>query len=232
MLHGVTVRSPSPRGRIRDIRLRPGHPLGRDSRRHRRATSPAPTASRSSSTISRTSPPSVVNHAEEPVAAARAPRPRCCSRRRGGSVTIEIEPLPPVFTIDEALAAARDHLGRRQRLQVATSSSRGDVDAALAAARHRSSRASTRPARRSSSTSSRTGCSRCAVAGDATASPSGARCSARTTSTRRSPALFNLPAEKIRVVQMETGGGFGGKEEYPSIIAGHAALLAWKSGGR
>ncbi|PYR76118.1 MAG: carbon monoxide dehydrogenase, partial [Acidobacteria bacterium] len=42
--------------------------------------------------------------------------------------------------------------------------------------------------------------------------------------------LFNLPAEKIRVVQMETGGGFGGKEEYPSIIAGHAALLAWKSG--
>ncbi len=43
-------------------------------------------------------------------------------------------------------------------------------------------------------------------------------------------ALFNLPAEKIRVVQMETGGGFGGKEEYPSIIAGHAALLAWKSG--
>ena len=32
------------------------------------------------------------------------------------------------------------------------------------------------------------------------------------------------------MVQMETGGGFGGKEEYPSIIAGHAALLAWKSG--
>ena len=29
---------------------------------------------------------------------------------------------------------------------------------------------------------------------------------------------------------METGGGFGGKEEYPSLIAGHAALLAWKSG--
>ncbi len=42
--------------------------------------------------------------------------------------------------------------------------------------------------------------------------------------------LFDLPDEKIRVVQMETGGGFGGKEEYPSIIAGHAALLAWKAG--
>jgi CO/xanthine dehydrogenase Mo-binding subunit len=42
--------------------------------------------------------------------------------------------------------------------------------------------------------------------------------------------LFGLPEDKIRVVQVETGGGFGGKEEYPSMIAGHAALLAWKSG--
>ena len=31
---------------------------------------------------------------------------------------------------------------------------------------------------------------------------------------------------RTRVVQAETGGGFGGKEEYPSIIAIHAALLA------
>lgn len=43
-------------------------------------------------------------------------------------------------------------------------------------------------------------------------------------------SLFPLPENKIRVIQMETGGGFGGKEEYPSMIAGHAALLAWKSG--
>jgi len=42
--------------------------------------------------------------------------------------------------------------------------------------------------------------------------------------------LFGFPDEKIRVIQTETGGGFGGKEEYPSMIAGHAALLAWKSG--
>jgi len=43
-------------------------------------------------------------------------------------------------------------------------------------------------------------------------------------------ALCELPAEKVRVVQMETGGAFGGKEEYPSMIAAHAALLAMKSG--
>ena len=42
--------------------------------------------------------------------------------------------------------------------------------------------------------------------------------------------LFGLPEEKIRVVQTETGGGFGGKEEYPSLVAGHAALLSLKSG--
>ena len=41
--------------------------------------------------------------------------------------------------------------------------------------------------------------------------------------------LCDLPAEKVRVVQMETGGAFGGKEEYPSMIAAHAALLAIKS---
>jgi CO/xanthine dehydrogenase Mo-binding subunit len=43
-------------------------------------------------------------------------------------------------------------------------------------------------------------------------------------------ALCNLSADKVRVVQMETGGAFGGKEEYPSMIAAHAALLAIKSG--
>jgi CO/xanthine dehydrogenase Mo-binding subunit len=43
-------------------------------------------------------------------------------------------------------------------------------------------------------------------------------------------ALCGLPDNKVRVVQMETGGAFGGKEEYPSMIAAHAVLLAMKSG--
>jgi xanthine dehydrogenase molybdopterin-binding subunit B len=43
-------------------------------------------------------------------------------------------------------------------------------------------------------------------------------------------ALSGLPEDKVRVVQTETGGAFGGKEEYPSMIAAHAALLAMKSG--
>ena len=43
-------------------------------------------------------------------------------------------------------------------------------------------------------------------------------------------ALTGLGEDKVRVVQTETGGAFGGKEEYPSMIAAHAALLAMKSG--
>ena len=41
--------------------------------------------------------------------------------------------------------------------------------------------------------------------------------------------LLGLPPAKVRVVQAETGGGFGGKEEYPSMIAGHASILALKA---
>jgi CO/xanthine dehydrogenase Mo-binding subunit len=38
------------------------------------------------------------------------------------------------------------------------------------------------------------------------------------------------PDRHVRVIQTETGGGFGGKEEYPSMLACHAAILALKSG--
>jgi CO/xanthine dehydrogenase Mo-binding subunit len=42
--------------------------------------------------------------------------------------------------------------------------------------------------------------------------------------------LFALPDDRVRVVALEMGGAFGGKEDYPSLIAGHAALLALKAG--
>jgi CO/xanthine dehydrogenase Mo-binding subunit len=41
--------------------------------------------------------------------------------------------------------------------------------------------------------------------------------------------VFNLSDEQAIVIQTTTGGGFGGKEEYPSMIAAHAALLAHKA---
>jgi CO/xanthine dehydrogenase Mo-binding subunit len=42
-------------------------------------------------------------------------------------------------------------------------------------------------------------------------------------------ALLGDTVTHVRVVQTETGGGFGGKEEFPSVIAAHAALLALKA---
>ena len=39
---------------------------------------------------------------------------------------------------------------------------------------------------------------------------------------------LGLSEERIRVVQSTTGGAFGGKEDYPSIIAGHVAFAAMK----
>ncbi len=39
--------------------------------------------------------------------------------------------------------------------------------------------------------------------------------------------LLNLPPEKIRVQQAATGGAFGGKEEYPSIVAAFTALVTF-----
>ena len=39
--------------------------------------------------------------------------------------------------------------------------------------------------------------------------------------------LLNLPEDKIRIQQAATGGAFGGKEEFPSIVASFAALVTY-----
>ncbi|HEY5651270.1 MAG TPA: xanthine dehydrogenase family protein molybdopterin-binding subunit, partial [Acidimicrobiia bacterium] len=42
--------------------------------------------------------------------------------------------------------------------------------------------------------------------------------------------LLDRTRDTLRVIQRPTGGGFGGKEEYPSMLAAHVALLALESG--
>jgi CO/xanthine dehydrogenase Mo-binding subunit len=42
--------------------------------------------------------------------------------------------------------------------------------------------------------------------------------------------VLGIPPDRIAVVQAETGGGFGGKEDYPSVMGCHAALLARAAG--
>ncbi|MDI6807444.1 MAG: xanthine dehydrogenase family protein molybdopterin-binding subunit [Candidatus Eisenbacteria bacterium] len=39
--------------------------------------------------------------------------------------------------------------------------------------------------------------------------------------------VLGIPMNRVRAVQAVTGGAFGGKEDVPSEVCGHAALLAW-----
>jgi len=41
---------------------------------------------------------------------------------------------------------------------------------------------------------------------------------------------FGFKEDKIRIVQTTTGGAFGGKEDYPSLISFYASLAAYKTG--
>ncbi len=42
--------------------------------------------------------------------------------------------------------------------------------------------------------------------------------------------LTGFPENRVQVIQATTGGAFGGKEEYPSLLAGHVAMAAIKTG--
>ena len=43
-------------------------------------------------------------------------------------------------------------------------------------------------------------------------------------------AALGLPYNKVKILQTVTGGGFGGKEDVPALVASHAALCAAKTG--
>jgi CO/xanthine dehydrogenase Mo-binding subunit len=157
----------------------------------------------------------VIHHPEEPIVLL-AHRDKYLLERARNAVKIVTEAVPPILTLDEA-----DHVFKSFLLN------KGDVDSAWAAADF-------------------------IVEGDyetgaqeqlyiepngmiGIASPENGitiwgsmQCPYYVQKALMS--IFALPAEKVRIIQTETGGGFGGKEEYPSMIAAHAALLAWKSG--
>ena len=223
MLHGVTVRSTVPRGRITGIRFDPSI---RWDEFVVVTAADIPGVNRVK-LIADDQPylaSDVINHAEEPVVLlAHADRARADEARR--HVTIDIDPLPAVLTIDESLAA-REIIWGTDNVFKRYAVAKGDVDAAFASGA-------------------------IVVEGEYETGaqeqlyiePNGMlaiadRYHVTVWGSMQCPyyihnalaSLFGLPENRIRVVQMETGGGFGGKEEYPSVIAGHAALLAWKAG--
>jgi CO/xanthine dehydrogenase Mo-binding subunit len=224
MLHGVTVRSPIARGRIKAVTFDPAVPWDEFV-----VVTAADIPGRNRVKLIADDQPylasDVVNHPEEPIVLiAHRDRARADDARR--RVTIEIDPLPPVLTIDDSLAR-REIIWGADNIFKSYTVAKGDVEAAFAGAV-------------------------VIVEGEyetgaqeqlyiepngmlAVADP---KHGVTVWGSMQCPyyihhalaGLFNLPEEAIRVVQMETGGGFGGKEEFPSVIAGHAALLAWKAG--
>ena len=131
MLHGVTVRSASPRGLIRDIRYAPGIPWG-DLVVVTAADIPGANVVALINDDQPCLADGRVNHAEEPVVLL-AHRDRSLVEEARRRVTIEIEPLPPVYAIEESLAGREIIWGTDNTFKKYLVS-RGDVDAALAEA--------------------------------------------------------------------------------------------------
>jgi CO/xanthine dehydrogenase Mo-binding subunit len=224
MLMGATVRSPVARGRIRNIEFTGGLPweqftivIAKDI-----------PGQNSVALISDDQPylaDELVNHPEEPVVLLAHPDKYLVEKARQ-AVRLDIDPLPAVFGIEESLAKEQIIWGEDNILK-AFVIEKGDVDGLWTQAAH------------IVTGEYRTGAQEQLYIETngmiAVASPENG---ITIWGSMQCPyyihkallKAFPLPPEKIRIIQMETGGGFGGKEEYPSMLAGHAALLAWKSG--
>lgn len=239
-VHGVTVRSPAARGRLTRIELLPGVPWDEivmvsaadlkelESRGGHNAIA-----------LIEYDQPALadgfVNHPEEPVLLL-GHRDRHIVEKARGLVKLHIEPLPPLFDMDESLSL-RERIWRDNNLfkeftieKGAAQQSPAAMEAALAAAPIRmegeyetgaQEQLYIEPNGMAASVSLKEGAESLTVWGSM-------QCPYYVHKAMMS--LFGLPADKVRVVQAETGGGFGGKEEYPSMLAAHAALLSWKAG--
>ena len=224
MLYGATVRSPVPRGRIRQIRFDPS--INWDE--FTIVTARDIPGSNCVALILDDQPflaDEVVNHAEEPVVLlAHADKYLLEEARR--SVYLEIEPLPHIFTLDEALAK-REIIWGEDNVFKSYLVEKGDVDGVWESADF-IIEGEYRTGAQEQLYIETNGVIAVADAEEGVSVWGSMQCPYYV--HKALIKLFNLPEEKIRVIQTETGGGFGGKEEYPSMIAGHAALLAWKSG--
>lgn len=225
MLHGVTVRSPVPRGIIHDIQYSPTIPWNEFT-----VVTAADIPGRNVVALINDDQPYLadgrVNHAEEPILLLAHRDPSLLEEARRG-VTFEIEPLPPVYAIEDALSG-REIIWGSDNILKTYLVSRGDVDAAFQEPGAVIVEGDYETGAQEQLYIEPNGMLAVARGADGVTVWGSMQCPYYI--HKALAALFDLPVEKIRVVQMETGGGFGGKEEYPSIIAGHAALLSWKSG--
>ncbi|MGA7624402.1 MAG: xanthine dehydrogenase family protein molybdopterin-binding subunit [Candidatus Acidiferrales bacterium] len=224
MLHGVTVRSPSPRGRIRGIHFEGDIPWEEFTI----VTAKDIPGKNCVALLIEDQPclaDGVVNHCEEPVALLAHPDKYLLEEARR-SVRIDIEPLPAIFSMEDALARRQviwgsDNVFKKFHVE------KGDVDSVWATADYVIEGEYQTGAQEQLYIEPQGMIAQWSKTGGVTVWGS-LQCPYYV--HKALVLLFGLPKDRIRVIQTETGGGFGGKEEYPSMIAGHAALLARKSG--
>jgi CO/xanthine dehydrogenase Mo-binding subunit len=224
MLHGVTVRSPVARGRIRNIEFLPGIPWDEFTI----VTAKDIPGENCVALIVSDQPylaVEYINHPEEPVVLLAHPDKYLAEKARA-SVRLDIGPMPAIFTLEDALAKKEIIWGDDNVFKTFLVE-KGNVDAAWSEAAH-VVEGEYRTGAQEQLYIETNGVVATANPEDGITIWGSMQCPYYIHKALLKP--FTLPPEKIRVIQMETGGGFGGKEEYPSMIAGHAALLAWKSG--
>jgi CO/xanthine dehydrogenase Mo-binding subunit len=224
MIYGGTVRSPVARGRVRGIHFEGDIPWGEFT-----VVTAADIPGKNCVTLILEDQPclaaDVVNHPEEPVVLLAHPDKYLLEEARR-NVRIDIEPLPPVFTIEESLAK-KEVIWGEDNIFKSFHVEKGNVDAVWAGA-HRIVEGEYFTGAQEQLYIEPQGMVATASPADGVTVWGSMQCPYYV--HKALVPLFGLPKERVRVIQTETGGGFGGKEEYPSMIAAHAALLAWKSG--
>lgn len=233
-LTGRTVRSPAARGLLRGIRLDPAFDWG-DVTVVRAEDVPVNVVA----VIAEDQPVLAVDrvrHRYEPaLLLACADRGKLARAVR--AVTLDIEPLPPIFDPREALAG-REIVWGEDNIQKRYLVTKGRVEAAPEGGREAAIDAAIAACEvvvRGTYTSHHQEQLYIEAQGaiawwdDAGVHATGSiQCPYYV--HKAFMKAFGLPADRVHITQAVTGGGFGGKEEYPSIIAVHAALLAHKSG--
>jgi CO/xanthine dehydrogenase Mo-binding subunit len=224
MLYGATVRSRIPCGKIKKITFAPAIDWNEFV-----IVSPRDIPGKNCIALIEDDQPcladGIVNHPEEPLLLLAHPD-RHLLPKAVEAVSIEYDPLPAIFTMEESEAQSQviwgaDNVFKSYLIE------KGDVDAVWQNADHIVEAEYTSGAQE-----------QLYIENNGMIASFDPQQGLTVWGSLQCPyyvhkalmKLFGLPAERVRVVQMETGGAFGGKEEYPSMIAAHAALLAMKSG--
>ncbi|MDQ1612376.1 MAG: hypothetical protein QOG00_2307 [Pyrinomonadaceae bacterium] len=227
MLYGATVRSPVARGRIRAVTFGEGIPWDEFVV----VTAKDIPGENAVALILLDQPylaDGFVNHAEEPVLLLAHEDKHLLERARR-AVTVDIEPLPAVFTLEESLAGTEIVWGEDNVFK-SYLVDKGNVDEVWAQPDLLIVEGEYSTGAQEQLYIETNGVIAVANAAEGVTVWGSMQCPYYV--HKALLKLFALPPERVRVVQCETGGGFGGKEEYPSMIGGHAALLSWKAGGR